>query len=92
VASGGTVTHSVAGPTNLDAVWGTASGGIKMTVAIGVTGSEVTYFNGFTSASNQNVEFDLKNTYVIASGSSAKVTIKNRDTEAQDTYLTFVTH
>jgi hypothetical protein len=92
VATNATVTHSVAGPVNLDAIHGSGSGEIKMTIAIGITGSEVTLWNGFTSASNQDCEFTLKNTYVIPAGSSAKVTLKNRDTAAQDLYLTFVTH
>ena len=92
VASSATVTHSVAGPTNLDSVWASGSGEIKLTVAIGTTGSEVTYFNGFTSAAHQTLEFELKNTYVVPAGQSVKVTIKNRDTAAQDLYLTFVTH
>ena len=91
VASNATVTHSVAGPTNLDAVHGSGSGEIKMTIAIGVTGSEVTYWNGFTLAAT-NCEFALKNTYIIPTGSSVKVTLTNRDKQAQDLYLTFVTH
>jgi hypothetical protein len=92
VASTATTTHSVAGPTNLDAIWGSGSGEIKMTVAIGTTGSETVYFNGFTSAAHQTLEFDLKNGYVVPAGQSIKVTIKNRDTAAQDLYFTFVTH
>jgi hypothetical protein len=92
VASNASTTHSVAGPTNLDAIWGSGSGEIKLTVAIGPTGSEVIKFNGFTSASNQTLEFDLKNTYVVPVGSSIKVTIQNRDNKAQDLYFTFVTH
>jgi hypothetical protein len=92
VASNATVTHSLAGPTNLDAIHGSGSGEIKMTIAIGVTASEVTLWNGFTSAAGQNCEFYLKNTYVIPVGSSAKVTLTNRDKAAQDLYLTFVSH
>lgn len=92
VASAATVTHSVAGPCTLDAVHGSGSGEIKMTVAIGITASEVTYWQGFTSAAVQNCEFSLKNGYTIPGGSSVKVTIKNRDVLAQDVYLTIVTH
>jgi hypothetical protein len=92
VASGSTVTHSLAGPVTLDKIDGSASGEIKMTIAIGVTGSEVTYWNGFSSASKQDISFKLVYGYVIPTGSSAKVTIKNRDTSAQDTYLTFFSH
>jgi hypothetical protein len=91
VASNATVTHSLAGPVSLDAVHGAGSGEIKMTVAIGVTASEVTYWNGFTLAAT-NCEFALKNTYVIPTGSSCKVTLTNRDKAAQDLYLTFVSH
>ena len=76
----------------MDEIWASGSGEIKVTIAIGVTSSEVTYVNGFTSAANQNFKFDMKNGYVIPGGSSAKITIKNRDTAAQDTYLTFVSH
>lgn len=92
VASGSTVTHSLAGPVSLDKIDCAGSGELKMTVAIGVTGSEVTFWQGFTSASNQNMEFNLPHPYTIPNGSSAKVTIKNRDTNAQDTYLTFFSH
>jgi hypothetical protein len=92
VASGATVTHSLAGPVTLDEIWASGSGEIKVTIAIGVTASEVTYANGFTSSANQNFNFSMKNGYVIPVGSSCKITIKNRDTAAQDTYLTFVSH
>lgn len=93
VASGATVTHSVAGPITLDKVSAAGSGEIKLTVAIGTTGSEVTYWNSFTSASNKNTELDFeRHPYIIPSGQSVKVTIKNRDTAAQDTYVTFFTH
>jgi hypothetical protein len=92
VASGSTTTHSVAGPVTLDKIDFTASGEMKGTVAIGVTGSEVTYWNGFNSASKQNFEFEMVYPYVIPTGSSVKVTLKNRDTAAQDLYVTFFTH
>jgi hypothetical protein len=93
VASGATVTHSVAGPITLDKVSASGSGEIKLTVAIGVTSSEVTLWNSFTSASNQNTEMDMEgHPYTIPGGSSVKVTIKNRDTAAQDVYLTVFTH
>lgn len=91
VASTASVTHSVAGPITLDGVHGAGSGEIKMTVAIGTTGSEVTFWNGFTLAAT-NCEFALKNGYVIPAGQSVKVTIKNRDTSAQDVYLTVISH
>jgi|ERR1700674_217590 len=92
VASAATVTHSLAGPITLDAVHGASSGEIKMTIAIGVTASEVTLWNGFSSAATKNNEFALKNGYVIPAGSSVKVTITNKDLLAQDVYLTIVTH
>jgi hypothetical protein len=92
VASGSTTTHSVAGPVSLDKIDFTASGEMKATVAIGITGSEVTYWNGFNSASNQDFEFVMTFPYVIPTGSSVKVTLKNRDTAAQDLYVTFFTH
>jgi hypothetical protein len=92
VASGATVTHSVAGPTTLDAIHSAGSGMIKMNVATGVTGSETDKWVGFTSAAHQNMEFDTEQGLVIPTGSSVKVTLKNRDTSAQDVYLTFLTH
>jgi len=92
VASGATTTHSVAGPVTLDKIDFTASGEMKGTVAIGVTSSEVTYWNGFNSASHQDFSFVLNFPYVIPTGSSVKVTLKNRDTQAQDLYVTFFTH
>ena len=92
VASGSTTTHSLAGPVVLDRIDATASGEMKLTVAIGITGSEVTYWQGFNSASNQDISFILPYGYTIPSGSSAKVTLKNRDTAAQDLYVTFFNH
>lgn len=92
VASGSTTTHSVAGPVSLDKIDFTSSGEMKGTVAIGITGSEVIYWNGFNSASNQDFEFVMTFPYVIPTGSSVKVTLKNRDTAAQDLYVTFFTH
>jgi hypothetical protein len=92
VASGATVTHSVAGPTTLDAIHAAGSGMIKMNVATGITGSEVDKWVGFTSAAHQNCEFDTEQGLTIPTGQSVKVTIKNRDTSAQDIYLTFFTH
>jgi hypothetical protein len=91
VASNATVTHSLAGPIVLDGVHGAGSGEIKMTIAIGVTASEVTYWNGFTLAAT-NCEFALKNGYIIPAGSSVKVTLQNRDKAAQDLYLTIISH
>lgn len=92
VASGASNSHSIAGPINLDQIHGSASGEIKVTVAWGTTGSEVTYEVGFTSAANKNFDWTLKDAPNIPSGSSVKVTIKNLDTAAQDTYLTIMTH
>lgn len=92
VATNATTTHSLAGPVTLDKIDSTASGEMKLTIAIGVTGSEVTYWNGFSSASNQDIEFALPYGYVIPTGSSVKVTLKNRDTQAQDLYVTFFSH
>jgi hypothetical protein len=92
VASGSTVTHSIAGPITLDHIHAAGSGELKMNVATGTTGSETDKWVGFTSASNQNCEFDMEQDLTIPTGSSVKVTLKNRDTAAQDLYLTFETH
>jgi hypothetical protein len=92
VASGSQTTHTLAGPVTLDKIDFSSSGEMKGTVAIGVTGSEVTYWNGFNSASNQDFSFILNFPYVIPSGSDVKVTLKNRDTAAQDLYVTFFSH
>lgn len=92
VASGATVTHSIAGPITLDHVHAAGSGELKMTVATGTTGSETDKWVGFTSAAYQNCEFDTEQSVTILTGQSVKVTLKNRDTLAQDLYLTFETH
>jgi len=92
VASGSTVTHSIAGPITLDHIHAAGSGELKMNVAIGTTGSETDKWVGFTSASNQNCEFDMEQDLTILTGQSVKVTLKNRDNQAQDLYLTFETH
>lgn len=92
VASGATVTHSIAGPITLDHIHASGSGELKMNVATGTTGSETDKWVGFTSASNQNLEFNITQDLTIATGQSVKVTLKNRDNQAQDLYLTFETH
>jgi hypothetical protein len=92
VASGATVTHSVAGPVTLTHIHSAGSGELKMNVATGTTGSETDKWVGFTSAANQNCEFDTEAGITILTGQSVKVTLKNRDTAAQDLYLTFETH
>lgn len=92
VASGATVTHSLAGPVILDKIDCAESGSLKMTVAIGITGSEVVVWNGFTGVPNSTLKFELPHAYTIPTGSSVKVTLKNRDTSALDTYLTFFSH
>ena len=92
VASGATVTHSIAGPITLVHIHAAGSGELKMNVATGTTGSETDKWVGFTSAANQNCEFDTEQGVTILTGQSVKVTLKNRDTAAQDLYLTFETH
>ena len=92
VASNATATQSVAGPINLDAIHCTASGEIKVVIAIGTTGSEVTKYVGFTSASNKNFDWVLPDTYVIPTGSSVKITITNFDKSAMDVYSSITNH
>lgn len=92
VASGATVTHSIAGPITLVHIHSAGSGELKMNVATGTTGSETDKWVGFTSAAYQNCEFDTEQGITILTGQSVKVTLKNRDTAAQDLYLTFETH
>jgi hypothetical protein len=92
VASGSTATQTVNGPINLDAVHVTASGEVKVVIAIGVTGSEATKWVGFTSAANKNFDWVLQDTYAIASGSDVKITITNKDTAAMDIYSSVVNH
>jgi hypothetical protein len=92
VASNATITHSVAGATILDHIHASGSGELKMVVAIGTTGAETNRWVGFTSAANQNCEFDIEQDFIIPAGSSVKVTLTNRDNQAQDLYLTFETH
>lgn len=92
VATSATVTHSIAGPITLDHIHSSGSGMLKMNVATGTTGSETDKWVGFTSSAGQNCEFDIEQDLTIAAGQSVKVTLKNRDTSAQDLYLTFETH
>lgn len=91
VASGATVTHSVAGPVTLFHIHSAGSGELKMNIATGTTGAETDKWVGFTSAANQNCEYTAAEGVTIAAGQSVKVTLKNRDTAAQDLYLTFET-
>jgi len=92
VASNATATQSVAGPINLDQVHVSASGEVKVVIAIGVTGSEATKWVGFTSAAEKNFDWVLPETYVIPSGSDVKITITNKDTAAMDIYSSVVNH
>ena len=92
VATSGTATHSVAGPITLDSVEASASGEMKVTIAYGTTGSEATVLVGFTSASNPMFKYQFSQPIVIASGSSVKLTLKNRDTSAMDVYSTIAWH
>jgi hypothetical protein len=92
VASGSSVSQSVAGPINLDQIIVTASGEVKVVIAIGVTGSETTRIVGFTSAASKNFTYSFQDTYVIPTGSDVKVTITNRDVAAMDIYSTVVNH
>jgi hypothetical protein len=92
VASAGTATQTVNGPINLDAVHATASGEIKVVIAIGVSGSEATKWVGFTSASNKNFDWILPNSYVIPSGQDVKITITNLDKAAMDVYSSVSNH
>jgi len=92
VASNASATQSVAGPINLDQVHVTASGEVKVVIAIGVTGSEATKWVGFTSAADKNFDWVLPETYAIPSGSDVKITITNKDTAAMDIYSSVVNH
>lgn len=92
VASGASNSHSVAGPTHIDGVFAAASGQIKVTVAWGTTGSEVSYIVNFSSSANKNIYIPFSDTITLAGGSSVKVTVKNQDIAAQDTYLNIMTH
>ena len=92
VASGATVTHSLTGPAILDMIQCAESGSIKMTVAIGTTGSEAVVWNGFAGVPNSNATFAPPHPITLTGAQSAKVTLKNRDTTSLDTYLTFFSH
>jgi len=92
VASGATVTHSLTGPAVLDMIQCAESGSIKMTVAIGTTGSEAVVWNGFAGVPNSNATFAPPHPITLTGAQSAKVTLKNRDTTSLDTYLTFFSH
>jgi hypothetical protein len=92
VASNASATQSVAGPINLDQVHVSASGEVKVVIAIGVTGSEATKWVGFTSAADKNFDWVLPETYVIPSGSDVKITITNKDTAAMDIYSSVINH
>jgi len=92
VASAGTATHSVAGPINIDKVVAAASGELKVTIAWGTTGSEVTYMVGFTSASDKTFQYPFPYPIALTSGQSNKITLKNQDTSAMDVYSTVAWH
>lgn len=92
VATSATTTHSLAGPISLDKIQASASGEIKVTIAYGTTGSEVTKLVSFTSASDKSFQYQFPYAITIATGSSVKMTIQNLDTSAQDVYSTITYH
>jgi len=92
VASGASVSHTVSGPAKIDAIWASASGELKVVIAIGVSGSEANQLVGFTSASNKIMDWKPTDAISIPSGQDVKVTLTNFDKQAMDIYLTIITH
>ena len=92
LASAATATHSVAGPLHIDSIEASASGEMKVFIAWGTTGSEVTYMVGFTSASDKTFQYQLPYPVTLTAGQSIKISMKNQDTSAMDVYSTVAYH
>lgn len=92
VVSGSSVSHTVVGPAKIDEIWSSASGELKVVIAVGVSGSEATQLVGFTTASNKIMDWKPEDSISIPSGQDVKITLTNFDKQAMDTYLTVITH
>lgn len=74
-----------------DSIWASGSGKIKVELKVetGVsTGTFTTLKVGFNSTSNPNVEMPLRKIMKVAAGIKIRITITNRDLNAQDVYST----
>lgn len=94
VASNAANTHTYTpGATfNLEDIWASASGQMKIEVQWGTTGSETTKFVGFTSKGDQRCHFSLSHPVTITTAMSIKVIRTNMDNQAMDVYSTIVGH
>ena len=99
VAAAGTSNHdyTVTGGTTLKLtrVWGSASAKLKIEVQVetGVaTDTYTTYFVGFNSTANPNIDIELSEPISVAAGVRVRVIRENRDNQSQDVYSTISGH
>lgn len=91
VAANASVTHEyiVAGtPFNLQKIYASGSGKIRVEVKTGDSTTPDTVFVGFNSTANTQVEFKLDTFIIIAVGDVVHITITNADKQPQAVYST----
>lgn len=72
-------------------IWASASGKLKIQVEVetGVaTGTFNTFFVGFNSTANPNIEIEIDQNITVAAGVRVRVVRTNKDNQAQDVYST----
>jgi hypothetical protein len=96
VAAAASVNHDYA-PSGVDLkvskIYISGSGKLKVEVQVETavaSGVYNTYFVGFNSTANPNIEYDIKPALFVLDGVNIRVKITNRDNQAQDLYSTVV--
>lgn len=95
VAGGASVNfdYTVTAATTLiiDQAWASGSGKIKVELKVETSAGSGTYntkFVGFNSTSNPNIEISVSRYLKQVAGAKVRITITNRDNQAQDVYAT----
>lgn len=99
LAAGATSNHdytvTAATTLKLTQIWATASAKLRIEVQVetGVaTGTFNTYFVGFNSTADPNIDLNLKEAISVAAGVRVRVIRRNNDNQAQDVYSTICGH
>jgi hypothetical protein len=79
----------------LSAIWGSASGKLKIEVQIetaAASGTFVTRFVGFNSTANPNIDLPIKENISVVAGARVRVIRTNLDNQPQSVYTTISGH
>lgn len=83
-AATSTHTYTSVGNFNLNHIWASASGKLKIVITV----NAVTKFVGFNSTANPNIPIDIPNTLLATSGQTVTIARTNLDNQAMDVYST----